>query len=274
MDCYLWMALYSYFHPCAWQCWAGCKTGTRALTAPGPGLASLCGGQDWAAKSRRWWMDAPSACTNGGTRWTLMPDRPWQKLGTDLLTYKSHQYLAFVDNYSRFVETAPLPTLDSPKTITIMKSMFARHRVPDTLVLDNGPQYDSAEFTAFAKDYGFKHIASSQHYPHANECAEHAVETLMSMLRKADNPYKALLAYRSTPIENGYSPAELLYWRKIRTTVCPVPTMPQNLLSRLPDMPTLREREAEYRDRMKSRLRPPPLGCSLTRSVPRPTRLG
>ena len=134
--------------------------------------------------------------------------------------------------------------------------------------------YDSAEFTAFAKDYGFKHIASSPHYPHANECAERAVETLMSMLRKADNPYKALLAYRSTPIENGYSQAELLYGRKIRTTVCPVPTMPQYLLPRLPDMPTLREREAEYRDRMKSRLRPPPLGCSPTRSVPGPTRLG
>ena len=35
------------------------------------------------------------------------------------------------------------------------------------------------------------------------------------------------MAYRSTPLENGYSPSELLFGRKIRTTV---PVLPSNVL--------------------------------------------
>ena len=36
------------------------------------------------------------------------------------------------------------------------------------------------------------------------------VRTIKDLLNKSDDPYLAILAYRSTPLENGYSPAELL----------------------------------------------------------------
>ena len=35
----------------------------------------------------------------------------------------------------------------------------------------------------------------------------------------SDDPYSALLAYRSSPLENGYSPAESLMERKLRTSM-------------------------------------------------------
>ena len=37
-----------------------------------------------------------------------------------------------------------------------------------------------------------------------------AVKTVKSILEKAKDPYVSLLSYRSTPLANGYSPAELL----------------------------------------------------------------
>ena len=41
------------------------------------------------------------------------------------------------------------------------------------------------------------------------------VYTIKDLLNKSDDPYLAILAYRSTPLENGYSPAELLMGRKL-----------------------------------------------------------
>ena len=78
--------------------------------------------------------------------------------------------------------------------------------------------------------------------------AERAVQTIKNLLTKNDDPYLALLSYRSTPLENGYSPAELLMGRKLRTVV---PMAPSQLIPSLPKTPQLRERERKIRERRK-----------------------
>ena len=77
-----------------------------------------------------------------------------------------------------------LKELNSLETIGHMKSIFARHGIPELLVSDNGPQYSSIEFQKFVIDYGFKHITSSPKHPQSNGAAERAVQTIKSMLKK------------------------------------------------------------------------------------------
>ena len=60
---------------------------------------------------------------------------------------------------------------------------------------------------------------SSLLYPQSNGEAERAVKTIKALLNKASDPSMALLAYRSTPLQCGFSPAELLMSRKLRTTL-------------------------------------------------------
>ncbi|KAG5890837.1 hypothetical protein JTB14_016215 [Gonioctena quinquepunctata] len=53
-----------------------------------------------------------------------------------------------------------------------------------------------------------------------------AVKTAKNLIKKNDDIYLALLSYRTTPLECGLSPSELLYGRKLRT---PLPVLPSRL---------------------------------------------
>ena len=139
------------------------------------------------------------------------PDYPWQRVASGLLEWKKSKYLLVIDYYSRYIEIARLPNATSSDVITHMKSLVARHGVPESLTSDNGPQYAADQFKSFAKEYGFTHLTSSPRYPQGNGFAERAVRTVKSLLTKSNDPYVALMSYRSTPLENGYSPSGCLW---------------------------------------------------------------
>ena len=56
-----------------------------------------------------------------------------------------------------------------------MKSMFSRFGIPEKVISDNGPQYDSKEFKKFAEKWKF---------PQANGKAENAVKTFKALMKK------------------------------------------------------------------------------------------
>ena len=104
----------------------------------------------------------------------------------------------------------------------------------------------STEFSRFADSYHFVHTTSSPRFLQSNEEAERAVHTIKNLLSKLEDPYAALLAYRSTPIECGYSPAELLMNRKLRSLV---PITPSLLAPAIPDFSALEEKEKKRKER-------------------------
>ena len=179
---------------------------------------------------------------------TELPDKPWLKVGTDLFMWKQATYLLVIDYYSRFIEIAKLSSTTSEGVITHLKSIIARHGIPQTVILDNGPQYASSSFNAFADQYGFQHITSSPRYPQGNGEAERAVQTIKGLLRKSSDPYLALLSYRSTPLKLGYSPAELLMSRRLRTTV---PVSKDLQEPKLADKETVKNRDRDLKRAQK-----------------------
>ena len=68
-----------------------------------------------------------------------LPDRPWQKVGADLFELKGESFLIVIDYFSRYVELCKLSRTTSPDVIVHLKSMFARHGIPELLKSDNGP---------------------------------------------------------------------------------------------------------------------------------------
>jgi len=86
-------------------------------------------------------------------------------------------------------------------------------------ITDNGPQFSSTEFSQFSIIYEFEHTTSSPYFPQSNGEAERVVQTVKNILRKAEDPYQALLAYRNTPLQIGSSPAQLLMSGRLRSTI-------------------------------------------------------
>ncbi|UYV78360.1 K02A2.6-like [Cordylochernes scorpioides] len=182
---------------------------------------------------------------------TNFPTRPWQKIGMDLFKFENKWYLVVIDYYSRFPEMIQLDRLTANVVVRSCKSIFARHGIPETVVSDNGTQFGAArEFANFARQYGFTHVTSSPRFPQSNGMAEAGVKIAKLILKKNQDPSLGLLEYRSTPLENGYSPAELLMGRKLRTTL---PIAPENLNPKLVDSQTLKRKEGRRRKDIKSR---------------------
>ena len=75
--------------------------------------------------------------------------------------------------------------------------MYARFGIPATLIRDNGPQFISLEMKQFAQLYKFQHTITSPYNPQSNGLAERMVK---KMLEHAEDPFKALLSYRATPL--------------------------------------------------------------------------
>ena len=180
---------------------------------------------------------------------SVLPERPWQNICADLFELNGKTYLIVVDYFSRYPEIAVLNSTTSSDVIIHMKSCFARHGIPEKVISDNGPQFRSADFMKFSLSYGFRHQTSSPRYPQANGEIERSVKTVKSLLKKSQDPYIALMAYRASPLENGYSPAELLFGRKIQTTL---PLISESLVPTWPYIVTVREREENIKKRQKN----------------------
>jgi len=106
-----------------------------------------------------------------------IPDRPWQRVACDLFEYNEIDYLITVDYYSNFFEVDRLiENKKAPEIIRHLKAHFSRYGLPDLVISDNGPPFNSADFKVFAARYDFEHRTSSPRYAQSNGKAENAVK--------------------------------------------------------------------------------------------------
>ena len=173
-----------------------------------------------------------------------LPERPWLKIGMDLCFKNGSNFLVVVDYFSRWLEIIYLAETTSTYVISKLKNLFAKFGIPEIVVSDNGPQFGSAVFKQFSQEYGFQHYKSDPYFSQENGCAERAVQTAKRILAQ-DDVFMSLMTYRATPMDTtGYSPAQLLMGRQIRTRL---PMLKSKLLPKWPAL----EKVAEADARMK-----------------------
>ena len=186
------------------------------------------------------------------------PDRPWSKVDADLLELNKTEYLVIVDYFSNFGEINRLDNASAKTVIRKMKSHFSHYGIPECLINDNSPPFQSEEFPKFAEEWDFEHSPSSPGHSQSNERAGSAVKSAKKMLIKTQeagtDPYLALLDLRNTPAQDsGFSPVQKLLGQRTRTLL-PATTklltpdvVPGNALMQLAK--TTQLRQAKYYNR-------------------------
>lgn len=77
---------------------------------------------------------------------------------------------------------------------------------------------------------------------------ERVVKTVKSLLSKEKDPYLAMLSYRETPMHIGYSSAELLMSRRLKTNI---PTIREFRRPRVIDATVVAENDAVLKEQQK-----------------------
>lgn len=94
---------------------------------------------------------------------------PWQWIHVDFAGPVTGKMLLVVtDAHSKWPEVEIMHSSTSAKTIAVLREMFTRFSIPEQLILDNGPQFVSDEFTKFLTSNGIKHLRSAPYHPATN----------------------------------------------------------------------------------------------------------
>ncbi|XP_045541574.1 uncharacterized protein K02A2.6-like [Papilio machaon] len=153
------------------------------------------------------------------------PAAPWQRLHADFAQLHGKYYIILVDAHSKWLEAEEIRSTSAYHTIKFLRSLFARFGVPEKLVTDNGPPFQSAEFREFCDRNMIRHITSSPYRPQGNGAAENCVKIVKKTIKKAviegrdihTSLYRFLMQYRNCEhATTGVAPAVALLGHRLR----------------------------------------------------------
>ncbi|RVW81428.1 Pol polyprotein [Vitis vinifera] len=130
--------------------------------------------------------------------------------------------LVATDYFSKWVEAEAYASIkDKDVTKFVWKNIVCRFGIPQIIIADNGPQFDSIAFRNFCSELNIRNSYSTPRYPQSNGQAEATNKTLINALKKRLEQAKGkwveelpgvLWAYRTTPGRpTGNTPFSLTY---------------------------------------------------------------
>lgn len=137
-------------------------------------------------------------------------------------------FLVLTDAHSKWLEVWPMNSTTTSAVLEKLRDCFSRFGLPNKIISDNGPQFESQLFKEFITQNGIVHITSAPYNPSTNGAAENSVNIVKKFLMKEKDVNdlndlhrslcRFLLYYRSTPhCSTGVAPATLMFNRNVKT---------------------------------------------------------
>ena len=155
-------------------------------------------------------------------------DQPMDSVSMDLFEVGNADYLLMVDRFSGFPWVHKVSRTDSRSCLNQIKKWFYMWGFPATIRSDGGPQFVSKNFRIFCWDHDILHELSSAYNPSSNGHAEAAVKScknlLIKCIKEKEDYWAALHEFRNMPRADGFSPAQLMFSRRMRSAL---PVLPE-----------------------------------------------
>ncbi|XP_062536041.1 uncharacterized protein K02A2.6-like isoform X2 [Armigeres subalbatus] len=112
-------------------------------------------------------------------------NRPFSRIHADFFFLESKTYLLVVDSYTKWLEVEIMKYgTDAKRVIKKFTVIFARFGLPDVLVTDGGPPFNSSQFVTFMQRQGIKVLKSPPYNPSSNGQAERMVRLVKEVLKR------------------------------------------------------------------------------------------
>ncbi|XP_075726348.1 uncharacterized protein LOC142768278 [Rhipicephalus microplus] len=177
---------------------------------------------------------------------TVLPGRPWELVGVDLFHLRSQTFILVVDYHSRYPEVV---------TLRSNRGSGSHRRSRKHLC----PAWDSARsqirqrstvlFTRVCSIGGILRLRPRHQQPALCAIERRGGENgqdNQGVVSQSTDPHLALLSYRDTPGVDGFSPAQLLMGRQLRTKV---PKQDSQLCPHWPSRKDVRRKDAAYKQK-------------------------
>ena len=188
--------------------------------------------QEYVKKCDQYQRFAPNIHQPGGVLNPLSSPWPFAQWGLDIVgifpkAAENKRYLLVGTNYfTKWVEIEPLANIrDVDAKKFVWKNIVTRFRVPFTLILDNGLQFDSKSFRKYCCNLGVTNKYSTPVYPQGNGQAEVVNKVIVNGIKKRLDDVKGkwveelphvLWMYRTTPHRlMGETPFSMTYGAKV-----------------------------------------------------------
>ena len=164
----------------------------------------------------------------------VVPNRPFEKVGADILTVFGSKFHVVVDYFSKYIEINKLPI--NPTSNTLIEhfiDIFTRFGFPDTLFSDQESIYKSTEMQEFCKKYDITKKFSAARHSQSNGQVERAIGHVKNIIRRCNGNITeiklCLLDYNATPLDAQLgSPHSILMNRQVR---CRLPLLNKNMVT-------------------------------------------
>ncbi|XP_049283943.1 uncharacterized protein K02A2.6-like isoform X1 [Anopheles funestus] len=117
------------------------------------------------------------------TKWPSV-EGPFQRVHLDLFYIESRTLLIIVDAFSKYIDVRLLNLSRASDIIENLENFFACFGLPQEIVTDNGPPFNSVAFENFLNVRGIKVSKSPPYHPQSNGLAERAVRTVKEVIKK------------------------------------------------------------------------------------------